>query len=147
MFGSTLMVGRHLCCCCFLFGCTLEGWALSVLVVPGVSFPKGSSSSVTRVLSPKRSSSLVLGILSPKGSWGGRCCRFCQRIVPRGFVPHGKVGRPMLLHSPENCASGFRPPREAGAVDVAALASELCLGVMFPKGSWGGVNDSALTSW
>ena len=45
-----------------------------------------------------------------------------------------------------NLSSGFRPPREAGAADVVALASELCLGVSSPKGSWGGVNDAALAS-
>ena len=144
LFASTLVVGRHLCCCCFLFDRTLEGWALSVVVVPGVSSPKGSSCSVPRVSPPRRSSSLVLGVLSPKGIWGIQCCRVCQRIVPRGFVPHGKLGRPMLPSSQANCALGFRPPREAGAADVATLASELCLGFTFPKGSWGGVNDAAL---
>ena len=135
------MVGRHLCCCRFIFDRTLEGWALSVVVVPRVSSPKGSSSSVPRVLSHRRSSYLVLrvsspkvswggvndsalasrlflGVSSPKESWGGRCCRARQKIVPGGFVPQGKLGRPMLLRSPENCDSGFRPPREAGAASM-----------------------------
>ena len=41
---------------------------------------------------------------------------------------------------------GFRPPREAGAANVAALASGLFLGVSSPKGSWGGVDVAALAS-
>ena len=46
MFASTLVVGHHLCRFVFVG-----------VVVPGVSSPKGNSSSVPRVLSPKRSSS------------------------------------------------------------------------------------------
>ena len=106
----------------------------------------------------------VLGVSSPKGSWGGRCCRARQRIVPRGFVPQGKLGRPILPRSPENCVSGFRPPREAGAASMTprlpageALPfvpgvlsprgrSSSFLEVSSPKGSWGGVNDAALAS-
>ena len=45
-----------------------------------------------------------------------------------------------------NLSPGFRPPREAGAANVAALASGLFLGVSSPKGSWGGVDDAALAS-
>ena len=41
---------------------------------------------------------------------------------------------------------GFHPPREAGADDVAALASRLLLGFSSPKGSWGGVDVDALAS-
>ena len=107
---------------------------------------------------------LFLGVSSPQGSWGSRCCHARQRIVPWGFVPQGKMGRPMLPRSPENCASGFRPPREAGAAsttprlpsDEALLfvpgvlsprgSSLSFLRVSSPKGSWGGVNDAALAS-
>ena len=122
------MVGRHLCCCCFLFDRALEGWVLSVVVFPMVSSPKGSSSLVLGVSSPKRNwrgfddaalaSGLFLRVSPPKGSWGGRCCRTRQRgrssFVPRVLSPRGR--------------------------------SLSFLGVFSPKGSWGGVDDAALAS-
>ena len=117
-----------------------------LLLFPGFCSPREALLLFPGFFFPRRNSSFVLGVLSPKVSWGGRCCRACQRIVPRGFVPQGKLGRPMLPRSPVNCASGFLPPREAGAADVSALASELFLVVSPPKGSWGGVNDATLTS-
>ena len=40
----------------------------------------------------------------------------------------------------------FRPPREAGAANVAALASGLFLGVSSPKGIWDSVDVAALAS-
>ena len=52
----------------------------------------------------------------------------------------------MLPRSPANCALGFSPSRDSGAADVAALASELLLGVSSPKQSWVRVNDAALAS-
>ena len=158
MFASTLVVGRHLCCCHFLFTAPLKVercllllslgfhpprealllfpgfrplgeallWssgflppreagaadvdALASELCLGVSSLKGSGAAS---MTPR--SLLVLGVSSPKGSWGVRCCRSRQRIMPRGFVP----------------------PREAGAVDVAALASELCLGVFGHQGKLG----------
>ena len=67
---------------------------------------------------------MVLGVSSPKGSWGG--------------VDDAALARELL--------PGFRPPREAGADDVAALASEVLLGVSSPKRSWGGINEAALAS-
>ena len=126
-----------------LFDPTLEGWALSVVVVPGVFSPRGSSPFVFRFFSPKRRSSLNL---SP------------------GFSPQGKLGRPMLPRSPANFSSGFRPPREAGAASMTPRSpagealpfdpgvssprgsSWLFLGVSSPKGSWGGVDEAALAS-
>ena len=45
-----------------------------------------------------------------------------------------------------NFSLGFRPLSEAGAANVAALASGLLLGVSSPKGSWVGVNVAALAS-
>ena len=63
-------------------------------------------------------SKLCLKVSSPKGSWGDRCCRALQRIVPRGFISQGKLGRLMLPRSPANCASEFRPQREAGVASM-----------------------------
>ena len=79
-----------------------------------VFYPKGGSSFVPSVFFSKRSSSLFLGGFPPKGSWGSvddselasrfslgfaplgklgqsRCCRACQRVVPRCCVPQGKI--------------------------------------------------------
>ena len=114
-----------------------------VVVVPGVSSPKGSSSFVPRVSSPKRSSYLFLGVSSPKGS--------CSSIYDAALA--------IVLRS-----LGFRPPREAGAASMLLLLpageaplsfprvssprgrSSFFLGVSSPKGSWGGVDDAALAS-
>ena len=76
MFASTLVVGSHLCCFAVMtmildvsmnvfvvvFVVVVlphpQRLGVVVVVVPGVSSPKGSFSSVPRVSSPKRSSSL-----------------------------------------------------------------------------------------
>ena len=43
---------------------------------------------------------------------------FVFLCCPQGFVPQGKLGRPMLPRSPAGCYLGFRPPREAGAASM-----------------------------
>ena len=64
-----------------------------------------------------------------------------------GFRPPREAGVASIMpRLPANCYSGFCPPSEAGANDVAALASEVLLGVSSPKRSWGGINDAALAS-
>ena len=91
-----------------------------VVVVPGVLFPKGSSSSVPRVSSPKRSS--YLPFRPHPWRLGGvsvlECFRFCSSLLSRGFVPQEKLGRTMLPRSQAGCSLGFRPPREAGAASM-----------------------------
>ena len=72
----------------------------------------------------------------------------------------------MLPRSPANFYSGFRPPSEAGAASMTLRlqagevlpfpfvpgvssprgSSSSFLGVLSPKGSWGGVDDAALAS-
>ena len=52
----------------------------------------------------------------------------------------------MMPRSPAVYSSGFCSQREAGEVDVAALAGRLFLRVFPPKVSWGGVDVVALAS-
>ena len=78
-----------------------------VVVVPGVSSPKGSS-----YLS-------FLGVLSPKGSWGGVNDTALASGLSSSFV--------LGVLSPRGSFLSF-------------------LGVLSPKESWGGVDDAALAS-
>ena len=88
----------------------------------------------------------------------GICCCCCPwslvspRFVLGDFPPQGFV---FVL-----CSSGFRPPREAGAtlmiprspagvfsLKLVAPSFFVFLGVLSPKGIWGGIDDAALASW
>ena len=127
---------------CFvsLFDRTLEGWALSLFFFLGFR-PQGKLFFCSQGFVPQEK--LFFG--------------------PWGFVPQGNLGWPMLLLSPANCSSGFRPPREAGAASLLSRSPEgevlpfvpgvlsprgsssSFLGVSSPKVSWGSV-DAALAS-
>ena len=123
----------------FCFNRTLEGWAVSCLYPWSLLCPRFSVFFVFRP-HPRTLGVVVVvvpGVSPPQGK-----LFFCYQgfvpqeklfFGPRGFVPQGKLGWLMLPRSPANCASGFRPPREAGAASMTPLspAAEALLFVLF----------------
>ena len=80
--------------------------------------------------------SMILVVFSDRTLGGWAVSLYLELIAPRSCF----LFRFSLL------SPGFRPPRKAGAANVAALASGLFIGVSSPKGIWGGVDVAALAS-